>query len=256
MRKGKAFTQQIIDLVTEIEFALRWEQSIIIFAIYRSSHVLDDAEKSLEAALALYKQGLKRIRLRNDLSNVIEPIEKTEETKNIFSIADLSQGGGNDRADAYRLLNLHREYFLEKKIRSVFWLTKDDAQKLSSIAPDFWAFRHRIIDFTKNRATPTRSATTKRLSWVEWPWYIFEANTKEALKYRKELLANLSDKPETKLMRADLCGEIGGLYIRNQNYTDALKIIKEGLDSISNLLIPALEGRLLIALAIIFFTFF
>ena len=251
MREGKNFTEKIADLITEIEFALQWKQAIILFAIYRSSHVLDDAEASLETKLKLRGQDLVRVRVRSDLSNVIDTIEKENQAKGVFSIADFSQGGGVDRADSYRLLNLHREYFIEEKIRAVFWLTKDEAQSLSAFAPDFWAFRHRIIDFVRNRATPERSASFQGLTWVEWPWHLFESDTKAALNYRIQLLEELSKEFEASVMRADLCGEIAGIYVQDKKYADAQAIIKQGLDNISELSVPQVEARLLIALAIV-----
>ncbi len=251
MRKGKDFTEKIADLITEVEFALQWKQAIILFAIYRSSHVLDDAEASLETKLDLRGQELVRIRVRSNSSNVIDTIEKKDQAKSVFSISDLRQGGGSDRANAYRLLNLHREYFPEEKIRAIFWLTKYEARELSVAAPDFWAFRHRIIDFASNRATPERSASFQGLTWIEWPWHVFESDSETALNYRFQLLADLSEELEASVMCAELCGEIAGIYVQGKKYSDAVTMIKQGLDSISDLAIPEVEARLQLALAIV-----
>ena len=253
MREGKYFKQQIDQLTTEIEFALRWQGPIILLVIYRSSHVLDDAEASLSAELTLLKQELVSVRVRSDSSNIVETIAGIENRENkVFSIADLDQGGGTGQADAYRTLNLHREYFIEKNIRCVLWLTNEEARQLSLVAPDFWAFRHRVIDFLGERATPLRSASFQGLVWIEWPWHLFEDDSGAAITYREQLLGELPDEPETMLMRINLYAEIAGLYLLDENWAQALEIIKQGLDGVFVMMIPELEARLLVGLAIIY----
>ncbi|NOZ00227.1 MAG: tetratricopeptide repeat protein [Chloroflexi bacterium] len=251
MRQGKYFTQQIQQLATEIGFALQWQGPIILLAIYRSSHVLDDAEASLAAQLTPLEQDLASIHVRSDSFNIAEIIAETDRENKVFSIADLDQGGGENHADAYRSLNLHREYFIEENIRCVFWVTEREAQQLSLIAPDFWAFRHRVIDLVGHRATPNRSASFQGLVWTEWPWHVFKNDTKTALTYRKQLLEKLPDKPETALMRINLYAEIAGLHVQEENWAQALEAVKRGLDSMPAVTLPELEARLLVCLAII-----
>ena len=252
MRKGKYFTEQIHQLTTEIEFALQWRGPIILLVVYRSSHVLDDAEMSLSTQLMPLKQQLVSVRVRSDSSNIAETIAKTENRENkVFSIAHLSQGGGVNRADAYRALNLHREYFIEENIRCVFWVTNEEIQQLSLIAPDFWAFRHRAIDFVEERATPNRSASFQGLVWIEWPWHLFEDDSGAALMYREQLLEELPDEAETVSMRINLYAEIAGLYVREENWDQALEAIRQGLEKVPAMMLPEFEARLLVGLAII-----
>ena len=252
MRKGKYFTEQIHQLTTEIEFALQWRGPIILLVVYRSSHVLDDAEVSLSTQLMPLKQQLVSVRVRSDSSNIAETIAKTENRENkVFSIAHLSQGGGVNRANAYRALNLHREYFIEENIRCVFWVTNEEIQQLSLIAPDFWAFRHRAIDFVEERATPNRSASFQGLVWIEWPWHLFEDDSGAALMYREQLLEELPDEAETVSMRINLYAEIAGLYVREENWDQALEAIRQGLEKVPAMMLPEFEARLLVGLAII-----
>lgn len=251
MRQGKHFTEQVNELLTEIEFALRWDGPILMLAIYRSSHVFVDAETSLSNQLAELDQELIPIRVRSDSPNIAETISERRGENRIYSIADLSLGGGDNDADAYRALNLHREYFIEEKIRCVFWLTEIDVRQLSLIAPDFWAFRHRVVDLIGDRATPKRSTSFQGLTWIEWPWHIFENDFEAALAYRDEMLRELPDQPETILMRANIYGEIAGLYVQEENWEEALETIRQGLSVVPENTFPELEALLDIGLAII-----
>ena len=53
------------------------------------------------------------------------------------------------------------------------------------------------------------------------------------------------------LMRINLHAEIAGLKVREENWAQALGAIKQGLDSVPVMMVPELEARLFIGLAII-----
>ncbi len=251
MRQGKHFTEQVDQLITEIEFALQWEGPIIMLAIYRSAHVFEDAEASLSTYLAALDQELIPIRVRSDSANIAGSIAERRGENRIYSIADLSLGGGDNDADAYRALNLHREYFIDENIRCIVWLTEKEARQLSLIAPDFWAFRHRVVDLIGERATPKRSTSFQGLTWIEWPWHIFENDFDAALAYRDEMLRELPDQPETIQMRVNLFGEIAGLFVQQEDWEGALDTIKQGITGLPENTFPELEAPLYIGLAII-----
>jgi predicted Zn-dependent protease len=42
---------------------------------------------------------------------------------------------------------MHREYLIEGNIRAIFWLTKNELKQLTRFSPDFWAFRHKVVEF-------------------------------------------------------------------------------------------------------------
>ena len=73
--------------------------------------------------------------------------QRPERDRSVFSVSGLSHGGGKENANAYRALNIRREYFVDYAIRVVIWLAGDEAMALSRHAPDFWAFRHRVVEF-------------------------------------------------------------------------------------------------------------
>jgi hypothetical protein len=59
----------------------------------------------------------------------------------VFFIVNLASG----EEPALRALNLRREYLVERALRVVFWLDEPGERELAARAPDFWAFRHRVV---------------------------------------------------------------------------------------------------------------
>jgi tetratricopeptide (TPR) repeat protein len=82
---------------------------------------------------------------RYDVPIILRDFPAREET--VFFVSGLQWGGGRGYSNAYRALNLHREYLVETKIRSVFWITQAESKQMTRHAPDFWAFRHKVVDF-------------------------------------------------------------------------------------------------------------
>ncbi|MBT3336707.1 MAG: tetratricopeptide repeat protein [Anaerolineae bacterium] len=252
MRQGSHFNIQIEQLITEIKLSLHWRGPLILFAPYRSRHVVDDAEKILLKELEMLEQTLTQVQIHESNPNPVANINALQARKTIFSFKELNKGGGEDRADTYRFLNLHREFFIEGSIRCIFWITEQEIQQLAFFAPDFWAFRHRVIDFIQNRATPKRSISFRGLIWQEWPWGSILEDRQKALAYRQALVAELPKQPETTLLRINLYAEIAGIYLQERDKEKALETLKHGQDSLpANSSIPEVEAKLLIGLATI-----
>ncbi len=229
MRYSSNFNTQVHQLFTEIDLSLQWKGPIILFAIYRSRHVVDDAEEFLRQEIKKLGQELVRIQIDAANPNPIAHINISEKEKTILSFVELEKSGGEDHADSYRFLNLQREFFIEENLRCLFWVTEEEIQRLALFAPDFWAFRHRVVDFIPNRATPKRSMSFRGLTWAEWPWGNVTEDTKEALAYRQKLVDELPRQPETTFMLVNLYAEIAGLYLQQNNQEKALETLQHGL---------------------------
>jgi tetratricopeptide (TPR) repeat protein len=89
---------------------------------------------------------------------------RIDRRESVFSVLGLSRGGGTRNANAYRALNMRRELLVDYDIRALFWLNKAESRSLSRIAPDFWAFRHRVIDFSPARDLDERILKGGRLA--------------------------------------------------------------------------------------------
>lgn len=140
--------QRINRLVGEIEMSIKWKSSCISIAIYRSENIKELVLGELQKALISEKKEM--VHLIVDKSTVDIPVilrDFPNAGKKIFSISGLKWGGGRDHYNAYRALNMHREYLVENGLVSIFWLTTSEIKRLAQIAPDFWAFRHQVIEF-------------------------------------------------------------------------------------------------------------
>jgi tetratricopeptide (TPR) repeat protein len=80
-------------------------------------------------------------------------------------VRNLRQGGGGGYSNAYRALNMHREYLVEEGIKAIFWLSDGEGRQLARFAPDFWAFRHLVVAFPElpsNGKLPETNADSQR----------------------------------------------------------------------------------------------
>ncbi len=137
----------------EIELAIRWQRPSILLAVYPSEVVHVEVEAALENKIIGFGQQVMHVRgeedINLDISLFISRVPDADRV--IFFVHGLSCGGEKDGLDRYRALNVSREYFVEKQIRIVFWLTEAEAVSLAHFAPDFWASRHRVIDFIESQ---------------------------------------------------------------------------------------------------------
>jgi tetratricopeptide (TPR) repeat protein len=142
------FDDRVDTLFAELELAVKWERPSILLAVYKSEFVQADIERLLNARLA--EIGIKVVRIlvnENQFDIPLQLIKQPDLEKTVFFISGLKWGGGRSGRNAYRALNIRREYLVDYKIRAIFWLTEDESAELPFRAPDFWSFRHRVIEF-------------------------------------------------------------------------------------------------------------
>lgn len=144
----------------EIELAIKWQRPSILLAVYSSEDIHAEAVTALENKITGFGQQVVHIRGADgtnlDIGLFISRIPDAD--RFIFFVDGLSSQkdhgtlckGEGDGFDIYQSLNVSREYFVEKQIRIVFWLTEAEAVDLAHCAPDFWASRHRVIDFVES----------------------------------------------------------------------------------------------------------
>ena len=68
---------------------------------------------------------------RSDVPHLILSTPATD--RSVFFVSNIDWGGGQDRKDAYRSLNIYRELFVDNHIRVVFWLTVNEAAILAPL---------------------------------------------------------------------------------------------------------------------------
>lgn len=134
-------------LCEEIQAAARWQRNANLMVVYRSYYLRATAEDMLYTCLTQKNWSVRRIRINAKHYDPIEIIAKEKQPeKDVFFISRLRWGGGFQGKNAYRALNLRREDFITGRIKAVFWLSGEEARRLARQAPDFWAFRHLLID--------------------------------------------------------------------------------------------------------------
>ncbi len=135
-------------ILDELSLGNKWGRPCIIVAVYRSDTTRDLVQTMLTRALA--GSGQIVIHYVVDKSHYDIPSDLRRHPKNkqaVYFISGLRWGGGRRYSNAYRALNMHREYLVDGNIQVVFWLTKSEAKQMARFAPDFWAFRHKVYDF-------------------------------------------------------------------------------------------------------------
>ncbi len=218
-------------LFEELELAIRWERPSILIAVYES----DITRAEVEAALARRLSGLgQRVapfqasEKEYDIPLILS--QKPEREQTVFYVSGLRWGGGKGGARAYQALNLHREYFVDPPIRAVLWLTKAEAGFLPRRAPDFWAFRHRVIEFVDLPAHKGEALSRTELTWGDWDTEASPEGADGKISLREELLASLPEGEESQAARSDLLYPLAILYWAKGDYERSTSLLKQGLD--------------------------
>ena len=251
LKSSKSFDENIRTLSGELELAIRWKRPSILLAVCKSKLSQNKAENALEKSAQKLGQGIVRINVdekRADVAHLI--IENGNVDKSIFFVSNLDQGGG-DGKNAYRTLNIYRELFVEQMVRCVFWLTLNEASNLPKFAPDFWAFRHRVIEFASSHGLTETSLPAGVLIWhMQDSTELFE-DLKEKILFREELLNQLPDQPESVLAKIELLGTLGYLYWRLGENDRAWKSLTKGVQLAEKDELSQIRSWLLNSLAIL-----
>jgi hypothetical protein len=153
---SKAFEQGIASLVDEIQLASRWSRPSILVAVHPGSAGQAKARARLKQeveALGRRVQALEAGRGNPIRAALVHPRRE----QSVFFLAGIGRIGEAERREVYRALNFHRELLVEQRIILVLWLAAAEAAELPRLAPDFWAFRHRVVEFAPDRRPAKRA---------------------------------------------------------------------------------------------------
>jgi len=254
LKSSKSFDENIRTLSGELELAIRWKRPSILLAVCKSKLSQNKAENALERSMHKLGQGIVRINVDEkhaDVSHLI--FENGSVDKSIFFVSNLDQGGGSDGKNAYRALNIYRELFVEQMIRGVFWLTLSEATNLPKFAPDFWAFRHRVIEFASPHGLTETSLPAGVLIWHMQDSTDSLQDLREKAKFREELLNQLPDQTESVLAKIELLGALGYLYWRLGENDRAWESLNQGILLAERDELSQIKSWLLNSLAIVLY---
>jgi tetratricopeptide (TPR) repeat protein len=248
------FEDRIDILFHELELATKWQRPSVLLAIYNSDDIRADADIALENRLHNLGQSTYHIRIKNqknaDVSLLIS--ELADFGNVVFFIEGLRWEAGEDDRCTYRILNKSREFFIENQIRVVFWLTEHEAIDLAHFAPDYWAFRHRVIEFVDSPKSEQISSPAGESAWQgngEFNDISEDLDAKIAL--RIALLADLPKDSESTSARANLLLTLGMLHWRKKDFEKASQYLNTALDLAAGLEDARFEASCFNAIALV-----
>jgi tetratricopeptide (TPR) repeat protein len=224
-----SFQESVAILFDELQMAIRLERHSILLGLHPSRTGQEKAEKLLTHKLASIGQDAIPVRVREGHADALRLITQApSREKAVFFVAGLAWGGGTDGRDAYRALNLYREVFVEQQLRTVFWLTEEEAFNLPRFAPDFWAFRHRVVAFASQRLSGKTALPVGALLWHNQE-NLESGAIEEGLAYALELLSSLPQGNESAFARLEAIYTLSFLHWRAENLTKASDALQAGL---------------------------
>jgi tetratricopeptide (TPR) repeat protein len=246
------FEDRITTLLEEIDLAIKWDRPSILLAVYSSEGIHNQARESLEKQIEWLGHKVKRVKVDKenfDLARFLSQFEQHE--KVVFFISGLRWGGGRSRSNAYQALNMRRELFVDQKIRLVLWLNQKEASDLPHHAPDFWAFRHRVVEFGEDISTRP-SASRSDLTWRDWQVNETPHDLKNRIALRESMLAELPVTDSSLFSRTDLMYALAFLYWCQQDYDKATSFLEKGLALTTHPQAASIRVKFRVALGMLF----
>ena len=142
---SEEFLTRVKRLANYIKRSGEQDKADILLALFKVESTRQLAERSLTGILEGAGFHIMRLDMKDyqEADLVYLLLEKCEFPKDVFYLYHLETGGQL----ALNSLNYRRELLVEHGIKVVFWLEESRLQWLASGAPDFWAFRHRVVEF-------------------------------------------------------------------------------------------------------------
>ncbi len=251
-KSSESFEDRITTLLEEIDLAIKWDRPSILLAVYASEIINNQAQESLEKHIEWLGQKVTHIKVDKenfDLAWFLSQFELHENV--IFFISGLRWGGGRSRSNAYQALNLRRELFVDEKLRLVIWLNQKEASDLPHHAPDFWAFRHRVVEFPDNFSTNS-SSYREELSWRDWQVNETPYDLKAKIALRESILANLPVDDSSLFTRTELMYALAFLNWCQKEYDKATTYLEIGLALAFHPQATAIQAKFKIALGMLY----
>lgn len=226
------FEDRIDFLFRELELSIKWQRPSILFAVYSSEYVHSAAEADLEYKLVKIDQKVLRVSIDNkDNADVISKLAELSSVQNAIFFINGLRWGSIDGTDLYQELNNQREFFVEKRLRLVFWLTEKEVVDLANKAPDFWAFRHRVIEFNDSPKPELIYQNATESAWQGTGEYTDPDEDLDAkISFRESLLTNLPEGNASASVNGNLLLTLGILHWRKGDYEKASEFLKAALD--------------------------
>jgi len=144
-KSSETLNQPLAILLDEIRLAVEWNRPSILVVLHKSRLGQNRAVTALASMLTGF--SVEYVSPDENGARFLSALlERVRSVQTIFFIKGLGK-----QEKIYNELNLHREKIIENHLKLVFWLLPKELTALSHHAPDFWAFRHRVVEFPTER---------------------------------------------------------------------------------------------------------
>jgi tetratricopeptide (TPR) repeat protein len=227
----KAFSENLSIIFDELYLAEYWEKAVIIFTIHKDIFSQAKTKNALSKKLEKNNNNCVEIEIDKVGENLIEYLLDHQDTENtIFFISNIDRGGGEEDKALYKILNIHRETFIEEEIKVIFFLTQNEASELASYAPDFWAFRHRVLEFSSSTARNKKKPPVGVMLWQLEPFISQNVDSESNVSSLIRRAENIPEQPESVAFLIDVEYELGYMCWLVGDLVGAEKNLEKGLD--------------------------
>ncbi|MBI3161371.1 MAG: hypothetical protein HYZ23_02620 [Chloroflexi bacterium] len=248
---SKSFSEGVEILADEIELARQWNRPAILLAVHASKAGQAEAQDALEREIAGHGGRVFCIAVESSAPDVIRVMSEANQPEDaVFFVSGIDNANQETDGRVYNALNLRRELLVEEKIRAVFWLTESEAAILPRLAPDFWAFRHRVVEFAPKRGKRNLPIPAGLFLWDDSIQETNENTARESLARHRTLLDHLPKEDDSISTRIDSMLALAHLYWILDDSKELADILQDGLVLIGKHPNPHDQARLLNAKAI------
>jgi tetratricopeptide (TPR) repeat protein len=215
----ETFESRVSRLANYLTRAYKYNKPSILFAMYLSEFLRSDVEKSLKSALD--EQGLAVMSVDAGNNKDLPAFFSAMNSDNTVFFAHNMEKGF---PDALQYLNFKREELIEHHVKAVFWVREEELARINLEAPDFFAFRNRVVEFME---VPT--AEERRPALVEFALeteYRSVEEIKRSIELKEKLLSELSAEDE---ISGYLLYSLGDLYLQIGSYKKSLEYSQKAL---------------------------
>jgi tetratricopeptide (TPR) repeat protein len=222
---------QIEILGRELEMAIKWQRPCIFLVVYNSADARDDAQTALENFLMGLHQKSDRIRLKDsEIINQLSFLKEFKDSEHTVFFVDNFSKANNQQSNLWLILNSHRDFLVERRIRVVFWLTQNEVVNFAHFAPDLWAQRHCLVELVEAAKPVEVLQETIESVWLgvgDYAAGIERLN--EKVSFCDSLYHDLLQDNESISTRAHGLLNLGILYWRKGDYEAADWLLREAL---------------------------
>jgi len=179
-------------LLDEILQAFRWSRPSILIAVHQSKHDQARTVASIKTQLTEHFVKVADIVPGNGSTNILDAMLRETAPQ---AVVFLVHGMGG-QMQTYAGLNVFRELIVEQRLKAIFWLTREELNLLAHHAPDFWAFRHRVIEFPTGRSSRTNTFPSGSLLWRFDGFNLDEVSIIEKINFHEKMAQDLSQQIE------------------------------------------------------------